>query len=62
MNEFREGARIHDKNDSCPKCGLAGVLTMDFNKFGKHKVHVCLTCRAVYENGKKQSDVTVGEA
>jgi hypothetical protein len=61
VNEFREGTRIHDPNDSCPKCGLVGVLTMDFKKFGSHKVQTCLTCRKVYENGKAVSDVTVGE-
>ena len=39
---------------------MVGVLTMDFKKFGSHKVQTCLTCLAVYENGKKVSAVTVG--
>jgi hypothetical protein len=58
MNEWREGARQGDSNDSCPGCGLVGVLTMDFSKFGKRKVRICPTCQAVFEGEKKVSSIT----
>ncbi len=57
MNEWREGARTGDPNDSCPKCGLVGILTMDFQKFGKRKVRVCTTCKAVFSDDKKAADI-----
>jgi Zn-finger nucleic acid-binding protein len=52
MIEFREGARYGYPTDLCPKCGLAGVLTFNFRKFGKHTMHHCPTCSAIYVDGQ----------
>lgn len=60
MREWTEGARRGDPLDLCPKCGLAGVLTYDFKKLGKHRMVDCPTCRAIYVDGEKAADVKEG--
>ena len=54
---WHEGARRGDPTDLCPNCGLAGVLTYDFKKFGRHTVVECPTCRAIFVDGQRAADV-----
>jgi hypothetical protein len=55
LSDFKEGAR--HLIDPCPKCGQICIFSSDFKKFGTHYVRVCLNCKAVYHNGKKESDL-----
>ena len=59
---WREGARRGDPADLCPTCGLAGVLTYDFSKFGKHRMVECPTCGVIYVDGKRAAVVENGGA
>ena len=62
VDHWKEGARRGEVSDLCPACGLAGVLTFDFKKFGQHRMVECPTCGAIYVDGQKAADVTVQEA
>jgi uncharacterized Zn finger protein len=46
----------------CPTCGLAGVLTYDFSKFGRHRMVECPTCGVIYVDGKRAAVVEKGGA
>ena len=54
-SDFKEGAR--HLMDPCPVCGEPCIFSSDFSKFGKHRVRVCLKCKAVYHNGKREGDL-----
>lgn len=53
--EFREGAR--HGIDPCPRCGEPCLFSSDFKKFGRHSIRVCLPCKSVWHNGRKESDL-----
>jgi hypothetical protein len=57
MTAYREGARRGEATDLCPQCGLAGVLTWDFKKFGKHTLKECPTCQVIFVDGQKAASV-----
>ena len=57
MGEWKEGARVCDASDLCPGCGLPGCLAYDFKKLGKHTMHYCSRCRAIFVDGQKASAV-----
>lgn len=60
---WREGARVNDPRDECPGCGAKGcVFASDFRKFGRQSVRVCVSCKSVYVNGKREGDLAVGGA
>lgn len=56
---FREGARIFDPLDLCPKGHQCCHFASDFRLMGKHSVRVCThdDCRCVYENGEKKAEL-----
>jgi len=59
---WREGARANDPLDVCPGCNSVGVhFASDFKKFGKQSVRVCIQCKAVFVNGKREGDLVVTE-
>ena len=56
MSKFEEFARVNDPRPECrcPGCGRPALFASAFKKFGEQRVHVCVFCRAVYHNGKRQ--------
>ena len=57
---FREGIRSGNPNDECPGCHTRGViLAMDFKKFGRHNIRVCLACHAVFDHGELLGGIEV---
>jgi hypothetical protein len=59
LEPFREGARSGDPIDRCSACGQVNLLfSMDFKKFGQHRLRACQHCKAVTVDGEKFGDIT----
>ena len=51
-DEWREGARREDPNETCPGCFFVGpALVWRFKKMGKHTLVFCQKCNKVHVDG-----------
>lgn len=61
MSDFHEYAAVYDPDPeaACPDCKKPCIFASDFKTMGERRVRVCVPCRAVFVNGKKERELAV---